>query len=136
MDIKNISPRALFQRFVATLLVLLALSNTSIGFKNLHLNQLFIFSLLDVILFSILMMLFYVIMLQYLKGQAKIKFSQALLYQLGIYFMSLVSFLLASLIYKQGVYLLLWILIELCVRLTQWLLVPKRRNQHGRRESH
>lgn len=136
MDIKNISPRALFQRFVATLLVLLALSNTSIGFKNLHLNQLFIFSLLDVILFSILMMLFYVIMLQYLKDKAKIKFSQALLYQLGIYFMSLVSFLLASLIYKQGVYLLLWILIELCVRLTQWLLVPKRRNQYGRRESH
>ncbi len=133
MDIKYISPRYLLLRFVASLTVLLALSNTDIGFRTLEIRQIFIFTLLEIAFFAILMMLFYMIMVQYLLDKEKIALMQALGYRLGAYLVSGLSFWLTSFIYKQKIIWILWLIMEIGAKLTQWLFAPKqRRNQHGR----
>lgn len=133
MDIKYISPRYLLLRFVASLTVLLALSNTDIGFRTLEIRQIFIFTLLEIAFFAILMMLFYMIMVQYLLDKEKIALMQALEYRLGAYLVSGLSFWLASFIFKQKIIWILWLIMEIGVKLTQWLFAPKQRgNQHGR----
>ena len=133
MDIKYISPRYLLLRFVARLTVLLALSNTDIGFRTLEIRQIFIFTLLEIAFFAILMMLFYMIMVQYLLDKEKIALMQALGYHLGVYLVSGLSFWLTSFIFKQKIIWILWLIMEIGAKLTQWLFAPKqRRNQHGR----
>ena len=133
MDIKYISPRYLLLRFVASLTVLLALSNTDIGFRTLEIRQIFIFTLLEIAFFAILMMLFYMIMVQYLLDKEKIALMQALGYRLGAYLVSGLSFWLTSFIFKQKIIWILWLIMEIGTKLTQWLFAPKkRRNQHGR----
>ena len=133
MDIKYISPRYLLLRFVASLTVLLALSNTDIGFRTLEIRQIFIFTLLEIAFFAILMMLFYMIMVQYLLDKEKIALMQALGYRLGAYLVSGLSFWLTSFIFKQKIIWILWLSMEIGAKLTQWLFAPKqRRNQHGR----
>ena len=133
MDIKYISPRYLLLRFVASLTVLLALSNTDIGFRTLEIRQIFIFTLLEIAFFAILMMLFYMIMVQYLLDKEKIALIQAVGYRLGAYLVSGLSFWLTSFIFKQKIIWILWLIMEIGVKLTQGLFAPKqRRNQHGR----
>ena len=133
MDIKYISPRYLLLRFVASLTVLLALSSTDIGFRTLEIRQIFIFTLLEIAFFAILMMLFYMIMVQYLLDKEKIALMQALGYRLGAYLVSGLSFWLTSFIFKQKIIWILWLIMEIGTKLTQWLFAPKqRRNQHGR----
>ena len=133
MDIKYISPRYLLLMFVASLTVLLALSNTDIGFRTLEIRQIFIFTLLEIAFFAILMMLFYMIMVQYLLDKEKIALMQALGYRLGAYLVSGLSFWLTSFIFKQKIIWILWLIMEIGAKLTQWLFAPKqRRNQHGR----
>ena len=133
MDIKYISPRYLLLRFVASLTVLLALSNTDIGFRTVEIRQIFSFTLLEIAFFAILMMLFYMIMVQYLLDKEKIALMQALGYRLGAYLVSGLSFWLTSFIFKQKIIWILWLIMEIGTKLTQWLFAPKqRRNQHGR----
>ena len=79
------------------------------------------------------MMLFYMIMVQYLLDKEKIALMQALGYRLGAYLVSGLSFWLTSFIFKQKIIWILWLIMEIGTKLTQWLFAPKqRRNQHGR----
>lgn len=136
MDIKRLSPQNLFLRFVATLLVWMIFSMTDSVFLDKNLSSYFVLSLVMVIIFSILMMLFYIVMVQYFMKKDKPQLLEALFYRSGSWLCSLCSVMLVFWLFKikiSGLVLLaFWVVVELVVYLAQWLFGSKRRRDDGR----
>lgn len=126
MDIKQIMPRQLFIRFVVTFLIILM-------FIQQPLKSLFLWALLEVVIFSILMVLFDVIMVQYLERKDQLNFFEAVVCRYSHLLVSFVSYLVIyQMTHSLLKLVLLWGLNEVAVGLAQWLFVPKRGKEHAR----
>ena len=132
MDIKRLSPQNLFLRFLVTFLIILLMNMR----ESASLESLFIFSLAEVFIFSILMMLFYLIMVQYLMKKSKLRFTEALVCRFANWPINLICLGFMSCIFRLSwslsVMLITWLLCESAVYLAQKLLGPQRRSEDGR----
>lgn len=130
MNIKHLSPQSLWLRFVISLGVLWALGDRLV----LDWIDRFFLALLESVLFSILLMLFYMIMVQYLYRKTDLSLGQILVWRGGEELMSLVGWLLAWLAFGtpwSWELLVDWLLREIVVWLARWLIRPGRRRPYG-----
>ena len=133
MDVRKLSVQSLFIRTVTLFFVAMAMKMTGVAFATLAYLDLFTFCVIQVVIFSLLLVIFYMIMVQYLMKKTEIPLFAALLAKAGSWAIGAVSLIatlyLFTIFETWGQTILLWLAGEIAVLLAQWLM-PGRRNRH------